>query len=142
MLFRMLRLAEAFPDRAIVQTLSAQLSWSHLLDILTLDDPLKREFYAELARLHRWSVRTLRDKIRSMLFERTALSRNQKNSSGRRSRSCGRKTASRQMTGVIPLSRSSIRALSLALRPAACMRVSIAAVGAVSSRSFSISAAC
>ncbi len=74
-LFNMLRFAELFPDRQIVQTVSGQLSWSHFVELLTLDKPLKREFYAELARLHRWSVRTLRDKIRSMLFERTALSR-------------------------------------------------------------------
>lgn len=74
-LFNMLRFAEVFVDRQIVQTLSAQLSWSHFVEILPLDEPLKREFYTELARLHRWSVRTLRDKIRSMLFERTALSR-------------------------------------------------------------------
>ncbi len=49
----MMRLAEAFPDRGIVQTLSAQLSWSHFVELLTIDEPLKREFYAELARLHR-----------------------------------------------------------------------------------------
>ncbi len=70
-LFHMIR----FADRQIVQTLSAQLSWSHFVEILPLDEPLKREFYTELARLHHWSVRALRDRIRSMLFERTALSR-------------------------------------------------------------------
>ena len=36
---------------------------------------LHREFYAEMCRIERWSVRTLRDKIGGMLFERTALSR-------------------------------------------------------------------
>jgi predicted nuclease of restriction endonuclease-like (RecB) superfamily len=40
-----------------------------------MQDPLKREFYAEIGRVERWSVRTLRAKIDSMLFERTALSR-------------------------------------------------------------------
>ena len=74
-LFNRVRFAEVFADRRIVQTVSAQLSWSHFVEILTLDEPLKREFYTEMARLHRWSVRTLRDKIRSMLFERTALSK-------------------------------------------------------------------
>jgi len=74
-LFNMLRFAELFSDRSIVQTLSGQLSWSHFVEVLTLDEPLKREFYVELARLHRWSVRTLRDKTRSMLFERSVLSR-------------------------------------------------------------------
>jgi len=34
-----------------------------------------RDFYAELCRVERWSVRTLREKIGSMLYERTALSK-------------------------------------------------------------------
>jgi predicted nuclease of restriction endonuclease-like (RecB) superfamily len=72
-LFRMVRLAEVFPDREIVRTLSAHLSWSHFLEILPLDDQLRRDFYAELCRIERWSVRTLRDKINKMLFERTAV---------------------------------------------------------------------
>jgi predicted nuclease of restriction endonuclease-like (RecB) superfamily len=36
---------------------------------------LKRDFYAEMCRLERWSVRMLRKKIDGMLFERTALSK-------------------------------------------------------------------
>ena len=47
----------------------------HFLHIIRLDDPLKREFYAEMCRLERWSTRTLEKKIGGMLFERTALSR-------------------------------------------------------------------
>lgn len=39
------------------------------------ENPLKRDFYAEMCRLERWSTRTLHKKIDSMLFERTALSR-------------------------------------------------------------------
>jgi predicted nuclease of restriction endonuclease-like (RecB) superfamily len=38
-------------------------------------DPLARAFYAEMARLERWSVRTLAERIGSMLFERTAVSK-------------------------------------------------------------------
>jgi predicted nuclease of restriction endonuclease-like (RecB) superfamily len=75
-LFRMIRLADVFPDQEIVRTLSAQLSWSHFLEILPLDDQLRRDFYAELCRIERWSVRTLRDKINKMLFERTAVAKN------------------------------------------------------------------
>ena len=37
---------------------------------------MAREFYAEMCRVERWSVRTLRQKIGGMLFERTALSKN------------------------------------------------------------------
>jgi predicted nuclease of restriction endonuclease-like (RecB) superfamily len=38
-------------------------------------DPLQRQFYAEMARVERWNVRTLRQKIQGMLYERTAISR-------------------------------------------------------------------
>jgi predicted nuclease of restriction endonuclease-like (RecB) superfamily len=74
-LFRMIRFAEVFPDEQIVSTLSAQLSWSHFVEIIPFDAPLQRDFYSEICRVERWSVRTLRDKIRGMLYERTALSR-------------------------------------------------------------------
>lgn len=74
-LFQMIRFAEAFPDHRIVQTLSAQLGWSHFIEIIPLDDPLKRDFYAEMCRLERWSVRTLRSRIGGMLFERTAIAK-------------------------------------------------------------------
>jgi predicted nuclease of restriction endonuclease-like (RecB) superfamily len=74
-LFRMLRFAEVFPDPSIVSTLSRQLGWSHFVEIIPLKDSLQRDFYAEMCRVERWSVRTLRAKVQSMLFERTALSR-------------------------------------------------------------------
>jgi predicted nuclease of restriction endonuclease-like (RecB) superfamily len=74
-LTRMIKFAEAFPDEKIVATLSHQLSWSHFRELLPLDRPLQREFYAEMCRLEGWSVRTLRGRIDSMLYERTALSR-------------------------------------------------------------------
>jgi predicted nuclease of restriction endonuclease-like (RecB) superfamily len=74
-LSRMVRFADVFPDRQIISELSRQLGWSHFVEIVPLDDELKREFYAEMCRVERWSVRILRAKIQSMLFERTALSR-------------------------------------------------------------------
>ena len=70
----MLRFAEAYPDIQIVSTLSRQLSWSHFLKVVYLKDELKRDFYAEMCRQERWSVRVLRQRMDSMLFERTALS--------------------------------------------------------------------
>jgi predicted nuclease of restriction endonuclease-like (RecB) superfamily len=72
---RMVQFAEAFPGEQIVVTLSRQLGWSHFVAIIPLGDNLKREFYAEMCRIERWSVRTLRQKISGMLFERTALSK-------------------------------------------------------------------
>ncbi|MFN8489970.1 MAG: PDDEXK nuclease domain-containing protein [Caldilineaceae bacterium] len=71
----MVRFAEVFPDREIVSGLIRQLSWTHFLSLIYLDDPLKRIFYAEMCRLEGWSTRTLQERIQSMLFERTALSK-------------------------------------------------------------------
>lgn len=74
-LFNMVKSAECFPDRAIVQTLSALLGWSHFTLLLRVADPLARDFYAEMGRLERWSVRVMHRKIQSQLFLRTSLSR-------------------------------------------------------------------
>jgi len=74
-LFRMIQFAEVFPDRQIVAALSRQLSWSHFVEIIPLPQDLQRDFYAEMCRLERWSVRTLRAKIGGMLFERTAIAK-------------------------------------------------------------------
>ncbi len=70
----MIRFAEAYPDDKIVSSLLRQLSWTHFLAVIYIVDPLKRDFYAEMCRIERWSTRTLQKKIDSMLFERTALS--------------------------------------------------------------------
>jgi len=74
-LWRMVQFAEVFPDERIVSALSAQLAWSHFVELIPLEDSLKRDFYAELCRVERWSVRTLRHKIGHLLYERTAVSR-------------------------------------------------------------------
>jgi hypothetical protein len=74
MLLRMIKFAELYPDSQIVATLSRQLTWSHFIELLPMRDRLKREFYAEMCRLEKWSVRTLRAKVGGMLFERTTLS--------------------------------------------------------------------
>jgi hypothetical protein len=49
-LTRMVRFVEIIPDKAIVVTLSQQLSWSHFLALLPIKDPLARDFYAEMCR--------------------------------------------------------------------------------------------
>jgi predicted nuclease of restriction endonuclease-like (RecB) superfamily len=74
-LFKMINFAAVFEDFNIVSTLSRQLSWSHFQELFPLDDPLKRQFYCEMCRLEKWNIRTLREKIAGMLFERTALSK-------------------------------------------------------------------
>lgn len=72
---RMVQFAEAYPDEQIVATLLRQLSWSHFLALLPLNKPCQRDFYAEMCRIEGWGVRTLRERIDSMLYERTALSK-------------------------------------------------------------------
>ena len=72
---RMIQFAEAFPDREIVVALIRQLSWTHFLRLIPIENQLKRDFYTEMARIERWNTRTLQKKIGGMLYERTALSK-------------------------------------------------------------------
>ncbi len=74
-LFNMISFYDSFPKIEIVQTLSAQLSWSHMLEILRIEDEVKRNFYIAMVSNERWSVRTLRERVNSMLYERTAISK-------------------------------------------------------------------
>ena len=64
---RMVQLAEVFPDEKIVVALIRQLSWTHFLRLIPIEDPLKRDFYAEMCRIENWNTRTLQKKIGSML---------------------------------------------------------------------------
>jgi len=72
---RMIQFAEVFPDEEIVVSLIRHLSWTHFIALIPLREPVQREFYAAICSVERWSVRTLRQKIDSMLYERTAISR-------------------------------------------------------------------
>lgn len=67
---RMMTFAEGFPDAAIVSTLSAKLSWSHLVAIVALKNPHARQFYAQQAAQDGWSVRELHRQIERKTFER------------------------------------------------------------------------
>jgi predicted nuclease of restriction endonuclease-like (RecB) superfamily len=70
---RMVKFAEAFADAAIVSTLSAKLSWSHMVAIVALKIPQARQFYANQAVQDGWSVRELAHQIDRKAFERTEL---------------------------------------------------------------------
>ena len=70
---RMMQFASRFDDEKIVTTLSRQLSWSHIIEVLPLKDTLQCEFYLTLCASERWGVRKLRKEIDSMLYERTAV---------------------------------------------------------------------
>lgn len=72
---RMVDFYNAYSDYQIIATLSQQLSWSHFVELLKLKDELSREFYLTMAINERWSTRQLSERINSMLFERTAISK-------------------------------------------------------------------
>ncbi|WP_291195842.1 DUF1016 N-terminal domain-containing protein [Dyadobacter sp.] len=72
---RMIQFAELFPEEQIVVSLILQLSWSHFMEILPILDAIKREFYIQMCIHEKWSVRTFRERIQSMLYERTAISK-------------------------------------------------------------------
>ncbi len=60
------------------QTLSDQLSWSHYIELLTIENDLERNFYEKQCIHERWSIRELKRQIASALYHRLALSRNKK----------------------------------------------------------------
>lgn len=74
-LFKMIQFAEVYPNVEIVHALRTQLSWTHIRQLLVIDEPIKRDFYATMAIQERWSTRTLDERIGALLFERTAISK-------------------------------------------------------------------
>lgn len=72
---KMMQFASVFPDIQIVAPLVGQLSWSHFLQVIPIDDDLARNFYLTMAADQRWSKRTLKAKIDGMLYERTAIAK-------------------------------------------------------------------
>jgi predicted nuclease of restriction endonuclease-like (RecB) superfamily len=72
---RMMQFAKVFPDEKIVVSLIRQLSWTHIIAVIPIEDPIKREFYIQMCIHEKWSVRVFRERIQSMLYERTAISK-------------------------------------------------------------------
>lgn len=72
---RMMQFASSFSDLQIVSSLMSQLSWSHFLQVIPIEDDLARNFYLNMAADQRWSTRTLKAKIDGMLYERTAIAK-------------------------------------------------------------------
>lgn len=70
---RMRRFYIYFP---IATTVSSQLSWSHYLELIKIEEKPKRNFYFKECINARWSVRELQRQIDSLLYERLALSTN------------------------------------------------------------------
>lgn len=70
-----LRCAETFSKNLILSAVRRQLSWTHIKTIMYIDNEVKRDFYLELTVIEKWSTRMLQNRISSMLFERTAISK-------------------------------------------------------------------
>lgn len=70
-LFNMRKFYQVYPD---VQTLSGHLSWSHICELLTIEDSNKRAFYEKESTNSSWSFRELKRQIDSSLYERLLLS--------------------------------------------------------------------
>lgn len=68
----LLRFAQAFAYPQTVSTLSRQLAWSRFLELNLLPDALARVFFAQMCAQEHWSVRRLRERKDTRLFERTA----------------------------------------------------------------------
>lgn len=62
----------------ICQTLSDKLSWSHICELITIDDKLEREFYEKECIVSNWNVRSLRRQMDSALYLRLASSKDKK----------------------------------------------------------------
>lgn len=60
----------------IFQTLSGKLSWSHCIELISIENDSERAFYCEQSAIQKWSVRQLRNEIDRGLFYRTQLSTN------------------------------------------------------------------
>jgi predicted nuclease of restriction endonuclease-like (RecB) superfamily len=60
------------PGRKLVES----LSFTHFVELVAIDDPLKRAFYEIECLRGDWSVRELKRQIGSLYFERSGLSRN------------------------------------------------------------------
>jgi predicted nuclease of restriction endonuclease-like (RecB) superfamily len=74
-LWRMIQFYNSFPEEDKIVTLSRHLSWSHFIELLPINLELQRMFYIELCINEKWSVRELRNRTNSLLYERTLLSR-------------------------------------------------------------------
>lgn len=73
-LHRIIKFATIF-NKEKVASLMRELSWSHFVAILPIEDETKRDFYLHMCKNEKWSVRVFRERVNSMLYERTVLSK-------------------------------------------------------------------
>jgi hypothetical protein len=71
----MAKFAELYPDPQIFSPLARKLTWTNITEVLTLEPPVRRDFYLTLCARERWTKRTLRAQITDKLYERTIAAR-------------------------------------------------------------------
>lgn len=75
-LFNMRKFYMEYPN---VQSLTGHLSWTHLCELLIIEDKDKRSFYEKESVNSTWSIRELKRQIDSSLYERLLLSHGKAN---------------------------------------------------------------
>lgn len=75
-LFNMRKFYLEYPS---VQSVTGQLSWTHICELLIIEDINKRNFYEKEAINSAWSIRELKRQIDSSLYERLILSQGKTN---------------------------------------------------------------
>ena len=70
---RMMKVARIYHDEEMFATLSQTLTWSHFLELISIEEGTKRLFYQQMGIAEHWSVRQLRDKQDQMVYERSLL---------------------------------------------------------------------
>ena len=72
-LTRMMKVARIYNDPEMFATLSQTLTWSHFLELITIEDDTKRLFYQQMGIAEHWSVKQLRNKQDETAYERSLL---------------------------------------------------------------------
>ena len=70
---RMMKVAQCYSDEEMFATLSQTLTWSHFLELVTIENDTKRLFYQQMSIAEHWSIRQLREKQDGMAYERSLL---------------------------------------------------------------------
>lgn len=71
-LTRMVKVANAF-DLEMFVTLSQTLTWSHFIELATIEDATKRLYYQQMSSHNHWSLRELRRRQDAMDYERSLI---------------------------------------------------------------------
>jgi predicted nuclease of restriction endonuclease-like (RecB) superfamily len=74
-LWTVTRCAAIFSEKQILHALRAELGWTHIRILSSIEDTLKCRFYFEMCVHEKWSTRQLQERLNALLYERTAISK-------------------------------------------------------------------